>query len=218
MSYIDIIQHEFVGYFAGYPIYHPLENKPESEVPAGEFPCTVDDLILGGGGGEHPGLIFKNPNYIVLTYIDLWFHNESKFNENFTNEMYNHFSDIMNITDYDGSTSDSLYFCNWGVEEYHEFYVACSSNAVMSPFVKGERTVFFEEWLVASFGELIFFSFPDMALEIRSDMKEIFEYINKSIFHNILILPPNHVPNAGYLIKDKNISRNVTSWDISRRK
>lgn len=218
MSYIDIIQHEFVGYFAGYPIYHPLENKLEADVPDGEFTCTIDDFILGGGGGEHPGLIFKNSNYIVLTYIDVWLRNEFKINEKFTEKMYDHFSDIMNSSDYGGSELDSLYFCNWGVEKYHEFYVACSSNAVISPYVKGKLTSTIEEWLIACVGELIFFSFPDMALKIRTDMKEIFEYINYSIFHNILILPPGYVSSAGYLIKDNKAIRNVTSWDISRRK
>lgn len=27
MSYIDTIKHEFLGYFNGLPIYHPLENR-----------------------------------------------------------------------------------------------------------------------------------------------------------------------------------------------
>jgi hypothetical protein len=47
MSYIDSFRHEFIGFFAGLPVYHPLEVV----VDTANFSCTPQNLIMGGGSG-----------------------------------------------------------------------------------------------------------------------------------------------------------------------
>ena len=56
MSYIDTFDHEFIGFIAGLPIYLPLETVTASDIPS-EFGCSPQNLIIGGGDGEHPAII-----------------------------------------------------------------------------------------------------------------------------------------------------------------
>ena len=54
MSYIDVFQHEHCGYITGIPVYRLLESSLE-EV---EFIATPHQLLVGGGSGEHPAVVF----------------------------------------------------------------------------------------------------------------------------------------------------------------
>ena len=71
MSYIDQFRHELVGMLGGLPVYRPLEDIVGDEDPAytGEFSCTTCQLVIGGGGGEFPGLVVKKPVCAVATFL-----------------------------------------------------------------------------------------------------------------------------------------------------
>jgi hypothetical protein len=72
MSYIDTFDHELVGFFAGLPLYHPLEAVMGSG--GDEFGCTPLHLMLGGGDGEHPEVVLALRDLgvpVVLKPFDL---------------------------------------------------------------------------------------------------------------------------------------------------
>ena len=71
MSYIDSYKHELVGMFGSLPVYHPLEDIPGSSEPelSGEFACSTKQIVIGGGGGEWPGLVITNPIGAVIEFL-----------------------------------------------------------------------------------------------------------------------------------------------------
>jgi hypothetical protein len=62
MSHIDSYKHEIVGLFGSLPVYHPLEDIPEpaTDQLQHDFGCTTEQLVIGGGSGEHSGLVFRD--------------------------------------------------------------------------------------------------------------------------------------------------------------
>jgi hypothetical protein len=66
MSYIHSLPHTQLGWFAGIPLYRI--NTTISRHAGDDFDATPDDLILGGGSGEHPAAII--PAYgAVASYL-----------------------------------------------------------------------------------------------------------------------------------------------------
>lgn len=56
MSYIDGFDHEIIGTLGYLPIYHPLEAiEGDGGWGAYDFNASPQNLVLGGGSGEHPG-------------------------------------------------------------------------------------------------------------------------------------------------------------------
>ena len=72
MSYIDTFDNEFVGYFGGIPVYHPLEVVPASPDDPAQFACGPDNLVIGGGSGEWPGLVVKDAGETVACFVRAW--------------------------------------------------------------------------------------------------------------------------------------------------
>jgi hypothetical protein len=71
MSYIDTFDdtfdHGLVGFFAGLPRYHPLETVAGSG--GDELGCTPRQLVLGGGSGEHPAVVLRQPPAAVMAFL-----------------------------------------------------------------------------------------------------------------------------------------------------
>ena len=61
MSHIDSYKHEIVGLFGCIPVYRPLEDisEPGDDDPQLDFGCTTEQLVIGGGPGEHLGLVLR---------------------------------------------------------------------------------------------------------------------------------------------------------------
>lgn len=66
MSYIDQADHSHVGSFLDIALYHPLTT-----ITGDEFHADKTNLVIGGGSGEHPGMVVKNLDYCVMTYLEL---------------------------------------------------------------------------------------------------------------------------------------------------
>ena len=64
MSHIDSFKHQLVGFFGCIRVYKALENIN------GDFQCKENDLILGGGSGEHSAMVLKNPFAAVAWFLD----------------------------------------------------------------------------------------------------------------------------------------------------
>ena len=69
MSYIDTFDHEFVGYFGGLPVYHPLEVVPPTPDCPQDFGCGPENLVIGDGPGERPRLIVKDTGKTVGCFV-----------------------------------------------------------------------------------------------------------------------------------------------------
>jgi len=61
MSHIDSYKHEIVGLFGCLPVYHPLGDipAPPDNWPEYDFGYTTEQLVIGGGPGEHLGLVLQ---------------------------------------------------------------------------------------------------------------------------------------------------------------
>lgn len=63
MSYIDTINHSYIGTLEKIPVYHPLENDKE-------YGLTPHSIVIGGGSGEHAMFIINDINSCVQKYIN----------------------------------------------------------------------------------------------------------------------------------------------------
>ncbi|MBU2713170.1 hypothetical protein [Zooshikella harenae] len=187
MSHIDSFKHELVGLFGGLPIYHPLEEIN------GDFQCNQHQLMLGGGSGEHPALIIKNPLAAVAWFI--------------MDELDSLEDDSIDARDYplkqhcekwkdtvrnsiNWEYEANLYFCEWTVSTYKNFYDICVSPAMVNPFSE-DADKSFEEWLILGFGEFIFFAMPELAASIMEKLDSPYKYFHHMTYNNILVVPKN---------------------------
>ena len=70
MSYIDGFDHEIIGTLGYLPIYHPLETiEGDGGWGAYDFSATPQNLVLGGGSGEHPGLVVHHLPTLAARFL-----------------------------------------------------------------------------------------------------------------------------------------------------
>lgn len=191
MSYIDSYKHEHVGLFGGLPVYHPLEDIPGSDSPGfeDEFACATDQIVIGGGDGEWPGLVIKSPVGAAVTFLDCCFDEADLF------KMIEK-SAWEEIIDKYRYKENRFKFCGWGVAHYHDFYERCKSPAMSSAFQESSdvgsfEAQSFEDWLACSVGEFIFFAMPELAPALMAKLKDPYRGAANMGFNNILIVPPN---------------------------
>jgi len=179
MSHIDSFKHQLVGYFFGLPVYLPLEDIN------GDFQCTTRQLLIGGGSGEHPALIVKNPLACVAMYLD-----ENKVELKLSNREEEELEALYKPY-LSWETEEVLDFCEWDIKVYHEFYKRCRTKRSLNSYRSYEH-ISFERWLIMGFGEFFFFSMPQHAIELIDKIdvkyKKRFFYMR---YNNILLIPPN---------------------------
>ena len=184
MSYIDGNKHEIVGLFGGLPVYHPLVDIAGTD-DSDEFSCSVKQIVIGGGGGEHPGLVVRQPISAVIRFLTQHYEEEHKL-ENV--EWWESLTDQYLFRD------DIFDFAGWGVDTYHQFYELCKSPAMYCPFnddISRDESMGFEEWLSCSIGEFIFYAMPELVEPIMQHLEKPYEGIDHIYYNNILLIPPN---------------------------
>lgn len=201
MSHIDSFKHEIVGLFGCLPVYHPLQKID------GDFQCDENQLILGGGSGEHPALIVKDLLSAVSWFLD--------------DELDSVDTDDVNHRDYPlkkyvsdwravieehvkWDLKDNLEFSEWSVETYSQFYKLCLSKSLPNPYNE-KLEKFFESWLIKGFGEFVFFAMPHLVPEIINRLDNPYKYFNHMRYNNIMVIPKN-IPvyaNGGNAFKFK---------------
>lgn len=179
MSHIDSFEHAFLGTFIGLPVYLPLEDI------CGDFECTTRQFLVGGGSGEHPALIVKNPLAAVAEYLHevvpdskMCSADKDKWRSVYENYLWLR-------------TRDILEFSDWNIQTYHSFYDRCSSPYAENSFRVYSESKSIEEWLILGFGEFVFFALPQLAPEIMSQIEEPYKHFHHMLFNNIMTLPPN---------------------------
>jgi len=217
VSYIDLFDHEHVGHFAGLPIYRPLEPVVPQSPIYGEFPANTDNLVLGGGLHlEHPGLVFKNLNYIAACFIADWL----EFCEDTESSIYSDketdkWSDI--IHGYLNMKDEFEYFetYHWSMRDYSDFYNDCKSNCMRSPFVETEQRNNFESWLLCNIGELVVFSYPELITE--PEILAVAKKVDRFLYGNVSILPAGYpTDHLGRRTKDGQSEQGLRAFHVTK--
>lgn len=176
MSYIDTFAHDIVGYLAGYPLY-----RPRAEVKAvagtGNFSCSFDNLVLGGGSGEHPALVIHKLDRLAAHF--LW---------------DEHGLELEGA--YPFLPESFFEFVGWGIEHYAIFDARVRSPTLAVPYDLAEHGTI-ERWLALTIGELVWRCFPDEAQATASELVRLKADRSALIaqppaFPNVVILPPTY--------------------------
>ncbi|BDD12586.1 hypothetical protein FUAX_50180 (plasmid) [Fulvitalea axinellae] len=181
MSHIDSFKHELVGQLGYLPVYHPLEKIE------GDFKCDENQLLLGGGSGEHPALVIESPTSTVAHFLNEVIEGEQKL-ENWRKIISPHLN-------YD--FSELLTFYDWDIETYSSFHEMSKSVSLPNP--SEGRNI--EQWLILGIGEFVFYSMPYLAKEIMEKLENPYRHIYHMNYNNIMVVPPNFpvYPNGGNL-------------------
>lgn len=189
MSYIDTIKHEFVGSLNGLPIYHPIETYVNGDAGDYDFSCGPKNLIIGGGGGEHPALVLHELGALVAEYI---LYSLSQI------ELYHDCSPwaeevIDRLDEMSYKERESLEFCDWNMSNFNEFFLNAKSNVHATPLKNSQDA---EDWIKLSIGQFVFYSLP----ELNPYHKEIYDLMEikegRQIgywMNNVVCPPPNHI-------------------------
>lgn len=204
MSYIDTIKHELVGQFNGLPIYHPLESETSNKWGDYDFNCTPDNLVLGGGAGEHPALVLHDLGGLSAHYI---LHCIENFD--LPEETINRVCDIAYRTE------EHLEFCGWSMGQIHRFVENSKSEVNSTPFNPDMYNI--ENWIKYSIGEFIFYSLP----ELNPDYQEIInlEGMKDNFlgywFCNVTCPPPNYIKSRKQAMQETGFEQNgFFRWDF----
>lgn len=215
MSYIDTFDHEFVGWFGYLPVYHPLEVVVGDQSHPADFGCDPTNLVLGGGSGEHPGLILRRPDYAVGCYVDDLLEglraNSPEDAAAFAPqaERWETFLEKSLIA----ARDDILYFVDWSVSRYHDFYEMCCSSMLRSPYNPDKDESWFERWLAATLGEFVIFSMPELVPNLEDVLPDVQLLVQLPLDSqpNILIPPPGYPSPLG-----RKLVENEVRWGYSR--
>ena len=152
MSYIDTIKHELVGYINGLPIYHPIESTEKADWGDYDFACTPENLVIGGGAGEHPALVMHRLGSLVALYILFCIKKNSEyFPDTFIAPPEETIDHLNEIAFYMGET---LEFCSWSMTEIRDFVELAKSPLHATPLLEKQAP---EEWLKLSVGEFVYY-------------------------------------------------------------
>lgn len=86
MSYIDTIDHSYLGLFQNIPVYHPMEKDRE-------YNLNDKCIVLGGGDGEHNMFVIHNAEECLKFYI---YHFTNDFDFYPENQLYSSYWNIEN--------------------------------------------------------------------------------------------------------------------------
>ncbi|MBI5930744.1 MAG: hypothetical protein HY862_15650 [Chloroflexi bacterium] len=215
MSYIDTFDHELVGFFGRIPVYHPLvEHEGAGD---GEFSCTPTQLVIGGGSGEHLGLVIPKPDAAVEWFISEWIDyikEDSKFPEGISKDLLERWEKHLhkNLR----LPKSILHYAGWSIETSHRFYEICTSRAFHRPFLP-EQDRALENWLIASVGEFVFYAMPELAPTIETNYPDIRQHVKDFFYMNILLPPPGYpLPYGRKIVDGKVVWGNSRWWPQNR--
>src|SRR5713101_8714809 len=193
MSYIDTFDHELVGFFAGLPLYHPLETVTGSG--GDEFGCTPLQLVLGGGGGEHPAMVLTQPTAAVMAFLQATLPPDGPALS----------AEAQQLMDEVPPHDECLHFAGWGIAEFVSFHERCSAPTFVTPY-QIERDGALEEWVLGNLGEFVYFAMPELAPNAQTQLADVCAQVRDPHYLNVQILPPGYAAPAG--------RRRTTSGDV----
>ncbi len=169
MSYIDIFPHRRVGTLAGYPLYHPTSDITGHGRGHPQFSATPKNLILGGGSGEHPGLVVHEFDVIVRLYLLHAIDLSTSAGTPRTSAIEDLEDDLVAGLEL---RFDLMFdFCGWEIEEIVALAGAVKSPALATPYDEASHSSI-EHWLAYSLGELCVMELPELMSPVLTQTLE----------------------------------------------
>jgi len=158
MSEIDGIQHLRIGLFFGVPVYQPLVTgdigyrnpQDRHRLPPQMYPLKNVDvccLLIGGGSGEHPAIIFRDVEHALARYI-VFASSKNEIPQEISSKAKAVQSDLQTIE-----------YCNWKNEDHIDFRKRCEFD-----FNLHADQMSFEGWLLLNVGEFLFHLIPSYTM------------------------------------------------------
>jgi hypothetical protein len=218
MSYSDTFDNEFIGYFGGIPVYHPLEVVPPSPDRPEDFACGPENLLIGGGSGEYPGIVVKAPAKTVVCFVRAWL-DETPFlspdERQALRPAVEAWPDASERRQTRWSDWQHFFeFAGWRAADYVEFSTRCASRAFHRPFDPGKDACL-EQWLAASVGEFVLFAMPELAEDTVQRLGDLRRHVSGDLYRNILLLPPGYSV-WGRREVDSQVTWGISAWRIER--
>ncbi|WP_420385998.1 hypothetical protein [Roseivirga sp.] len=182
MSYIDSFDHEYVGQLGYLPIYHPLETLEQVKWGDYDFGADPTNLILGGGSGEHPGLVLHRLECFVAKFL---FDQITEDDEQLMSHEDRDFVIDLAFVNY----IELLEFCEWRISEIANFHKMAKSSTMGYRLTKND---IMEDWLIKSIGELVYYALPELNPEHESLTRIFQDYEIHPVMRNVLIPPPGY--------------------------
>lgn len=203
MSYIDSFDHEYIGQLGYLPIYHPLETLERVKWGDYDFGADPTNLVLGGGSGEHPGLVLHHlESFVAKFLLDRITEDDEKL---MSEEDRSYVVDLAFV-----NYSELLEFCDWRISEIANFYEMAKSSAMANPLDEGDDEMM-EEWLVKSIGEFVYYCLPDLNPQ-HERLSQIFEDCEiHPIMRNVTMNPPGYPTRGG-----RQVINGKTVWGLHR--
>ncbi|MEJ2466447.1 MAG: hypothetical protein P8045_12215 [Candidatus Thiodiazotropha sp.] len=200
MSYIDCFDHEYIGRLGYLPIYRPLQVIEGEEWGAYDFSATPDNLVLGGGSGEHPGLVIHKLECAAAKF--LYYHIDEEHEEKISKEDIDFVTELV----FEGNV---LEFCGWAIRDYLSLVELAKSPAFGHPLKDDEEV---EDWLIKSIGELVYFSLHELNSE-HLRLAEIFAPFQIwSSMGNVMCNPPGYPITGGRIVEDEKVCWGKHRW------
>ncbi|WP_440958449.1 hypothetical protein ACFELO_14325 [Oceanicaulis sp. LC35] len=181
MSYIDSYDHVLVGYMAGLPLYRPLEDipGPENGFFREDFPCRKDQLVLGGGSGEHEGLVLARPGAAMALYaLDS---EDFEFPEAERARLNALIAEAPVLVRY-----------GWDGSTHRQFKARCKSAALPNPYDRHYGP--FDAWLAMGFGEFCYAAMPDLDPDMAKALRACQIQPPVHVRYSNVLLPPPGLP------------------------
>ncbi|WP_300532380.1 hypothetical protein [Maricaulis sp.] len=178
MSYIDSFEHVLVGYLAGLPVYRPLVDiaYPDDGTDDEDFGCSTHQLVLGGGSGEHPGLVLERPDAAMAAFA-------------LESELFDLPPDEAAALGDMIAAAPVHQRYGWRADQVDAFAERCRSAALCNPHSPERESLV--HWLTLGFGEFAYLAMPDLAPEMAARLQP-YQTGTPDIaeFNNILLPPP----------------------------
>ena len=218
MSYIDTFDHEFVGYFGHRPVYHPLETVPATPGYPADFACGPQNLVIGGGAGEYPGLVISDLDAIVEIFFRDWLtanREDVQIDDHSFQQAADTWLEQAAPSPTAPSPHDLFHFAGWSPDDHARFESWVQSAAFACPY----RPEFFstiETWLACSIGEFVLLAMPELAPAAVTRIGRLCNRIGPRLLGNLLILPPGY-PAWGRREVDGKVEWNQSAWKTIRQ-
>ncbi|MHA7101279.1 hypothetical protein [Roseivirga pacifica] len=201
MSHIDSYDHEYIGHLGYLPIYHPLQEIEKVKWGDYDFGADPTNLVLGGGSGEHPGLVLHKLECFAAKFLLEAI--TEKQEASLSDEDREYLADLA-LPNY----TEVFEFCEWRVDEFSSLHEMAKTGVTGEPLKEDQRV---EEWLLLSIGELIHYSLPELNPE-KERLDQIFGQFDFYPFmENVSIPPPGYPKLRGRLVKE-----GETVWGVHR--
>jgi len=200
VSYIDSFDHQYIGNLGRLPLYRPLQNIHGGSWGSDDFSATPQNLVLGGGSGEHPALVIHQLPSLVTRFLVVQLSEEEEATLSEAERVY---IDDLFFTD------NRLEFCGWRVSDYAHLQTMAENTLFAQPLTD-EMTA--EEWIERSIGELVYYSLPDLNPEHQT-LRTLFRRFDiRPTMGNITLVPPGYPACGGRLTENGRMKWGYHRW------